>query len=274
VTARKTLLIGIDGLRIDDALAPDEHGACAMPELAAFVAAGTLVPMRMQVPTISGPGWSSILGGVPHAAHGVVDNSFRAHTIDPEGDLLSRAWAADPTTTTFAVSSWAPIVDPAGPGPIIADRAEHRRSGQHRLVVRDGELYGYDATDAEVTAATVLAIRDWGPDVSFVYLGLVDEAGHLYGGTAPEYRVACLQTDARLGRVLAALEARIRAHDEDWLVGITTDHGHLDEGGHGGADEVLTRSFLALRRYGGGAVPRPTTIEPHEVRDLLLAHRA
>jgi predicted AlkP superfamily pyrophosphatase or phosphodiesterase len=270
VTARKILLIGIDGLRIEDALAPG-----AMPELAGFVASGSIVPMTMEVPTISGPGWSSILGGVPHAAHGVVDNSFRAHTIAPESDLLSRAYAADLTTTTFAVSSWAPIVDPAGPGPIIADRAEQRRTGQHRLVVRDGELYGYDAMDAEVTAAAVLAIRDWGPDVSFVYLGRVDEAGHLYGGTSSEYRESCLQTDARLGRVLATLEARIATHDEDWLVGITTDHGHLDEGAHGGADPVLTRSFLALARYGDdGPVPAPESLAPHEVADLLLAHRA
>ncbi|MFZ7088791.1 alkaline phosphatase family protein [Curtobacterium sp. RRHDQ10] len=275
MTTRKVMLVGIDGLRIDDALRPG-----AAPRLAGFVDAGTITPLTMEVPTISGPGWSSLLTGATHAEHGVVDNTFSGHTLAPDADFLSRA-AADQHRTTFAAAGWPPLVDPAGPGPVIATRDDQRRSGQHVVVVRDGELYGHRVVDGEITAAGVLAIREWGPDAAFVYLGGVDEAGHLYGGTSPEYAAAILQADGRLGRLLDAIRVRVARDDvdEDWLVAVTTDHGHLDEGGHGGAEPVLRRSFLALRRLGrlgapGAAlpVPAPTGLEPWDVPGVLLAH--
>ncbi|KQO64435.1 alkaline phosphatase family protein [Curtobacterium sp. Leaf261] len=272
MTARKVMLIGIDGLRIDDALRPG-----AAPNLAALVAAGSMSRLTMEVPTISGPGWSSLLTGATHAEHGVSDNTFSGHTLRANADFLSRAFFADQRRTTFAAADWPPLVDPAGPGPVIAFRDDQRRSGMHAVVLRDGELRGYDAMDGEITAAAELAIREAGPDASFVYLGAVDEAGHLHGGASPEYAATVLQTDARLGRLLDAIRRRIAREDldEDWLVGVTTDHGHLDAGGHGGGDEVLRRSFLALGRFGGaGAVPVPGDLEPCDVPGVLLAHLA
>lgn len=275
MTARKVMLIGIDGLRIDDALRPG-----AAPALTALVDTGSITPMTMEVPTISGPGWSSLLTGTTHAEHGVSDNTFAGHTLRSGADFLSRAFAADQGRTTFAAADWPPLVDPAGPGPVIASRDDQRRGGQHVVVLRDGELRGYDAMDGEVTAAAELAIREAGPDASFVYLGAVDEAGHRHGGASPEYAAAILQTDVRLGRLLDAIRRRVepdgpgtQGHDEDWLVGVTTDHGHLDEGGHGGGDDVLRRSFLALGRFGGtGPVPTPGRLEPRDVPGVLLAH--
>jgi predicted AlkP superfamily pyrophosphatase or phosphodiesterase len=267
----KTLLVGIDGLRIDDAL-----GLGAAPHLGAFIETGRLLDMTMEVPTISGPGWSSILTGTDHADHGVFDNTFHGHTLHRNADLLSRAYFADQTRSTFAATSWPPIADPAGPGPIIAARTDQQRAGRHRLVIRDGEVYGYRWADGEITAASRLAILDSGPDASFVYLGEVDEAGHLYGGVSDEYREATGRVDSHLGILLDAVEARAAAHDEDWLVGITTDHGHVDGGGHGGADTVLTRSFLALSRFSPTGTPLasdPTgEIRPRDVAGILLAH--
>lgn len=271
MTARKVMLIGIDGLRIDDALRPG-----AAPALAAFVAAGSITPLTMEVPTISGPGWSSLLTGATHAEHGVSDNTFVGHTLHRNADFLSRASAADPRRRTFAVADWPPLVDPAGPGPVVAAREEDRQAGRHVVVLRDGERHGYDPMDAEITTEAEIAIRDAGPDASFVYLGAVDEAGHRYGGASPEYAAAILQADVRLGRLLDAIERRVAREDldEDWLVAVTTDHGHLDTGGHGGGDVVLTRSFLALGRFGvtGQGVPVPTGLQPWDVPGVLLAH--
>ncbi len=278
MTSRKLLLVGIDGLRLDDALRPG-----VAPRFASFVQDGTLHPMTMEVPTISGPGWSSILTGSTHADHSVVDNSFHGHTLHRNADLLSRAFYADQSRTTFAATGWPPIADPAGPGPIVSTRLDQQRAGRHRLVVRDGETYGYRWADGEIAAFSRLALREAGPDASFVYLGEVDEAGHLHGGASREYGEAIARVDAHLGILLDAVGARATLHDEDWLVGITTDHGHLDEGGHGGGDAVLTRSFLALSRFGGAQeaqrsgpqeppAPAPREIRPDEVAGLLLAH--
>ncbi|ODA90830.1 hypothetical protein ATY41_08460 [Leifsonia xyli subsp. xyli] len=272
---RKLLLIGIDGLRIDDALRRPPSGSAPplAPVLSTCASAGTMLTMTMEVPTISGPGWSSLLTGAPHAEHSVSENSFRGHTLHRHLDLLSRAYIADTSRRTFAAASWPPIVDPAGPGPIIASRPDQTRTGQHRGVVRDGETYGYRWADGEIAACARLALREAGPDVSFVSLGETDEAGHLYGGSSAEYAVAVGPVDAHIGRLLAEIEARVAraGAEEEWLVALTTDHGHLDEGGHGGGEAVLSRSFLALRRYGSeDPLPAGTSIHPWEVVSLLL----
>lgn len=275
MTRRKLLLVGIDGLRIGDALKPG-----AAPGLAGLVDHGTLHPMTMQVPTWSGPGWSTILTGASPAEHGVVDNRFHAHTLSANADLLSRAFFADPSKTTFAAVSWPPLADPAGPGPVISVRPDQQRSGQHRLVIRDGETYGYRYGDGEITASARLALRDAGPDASFVYLGEVDEAGHLFGGVSTEYTAALGRVDAHLAELLAIVEARAVRHDEDWLVAVTTDHGHVDAGGHGGDESVVTESFLAVTRYGARDSGDPTSLKPgerlrpEELSGVLLRHLA
>jgi predicted AlkP superfamily pyrophosphatase or phosphodiesterase len=231
-----------------------------------------LHPVTMEVPTISGPGWSSILTGATHEVHGVFDNTFFGNRLDRTTDFLSRAAHADPSRRTFAASGWPPLLDPEGPGPVVATRLDDQRRGRHRLVIRDGETYGYRWADGDVAAFARLAIGA-GPDASFVYLGEVDEAGHLYGGTSPEYAGATTRVDSHLGALLVAVEKRAHDHHEDWLVGITTDHGHLDEGGHGGSDAVLTRSFLALGRYGEAFDRGPADeVLPSEIAGILLSH--
>ena len=278
--ARKVVLFGIDGLRIDSALGGGRDGspAAPAPALARLVEQGGLHRMTMEVPTISGPGWSSLLTGTTHAVHGVFDNSFHGNRLGDTTDFLSRAVFADPRRSTFAASGWPPIVDPAGPGPIIATRLDQQRLGRHRIVVRDGETYGYRSADGEIAAWGRMALRDAGPDASFIYLGEVDEAGHLYGGASTEYTAAIRRVDEHLGGMLAVVEQRSRDHDEDWLVAVTTDHGHVDAGGHGGAEPEVTGSFLATVRYEAGhahpgVLPaQDARIRPEDVAGLLLAH--
>lgn len=281
MTSRKILLIGIDGLRLDDAL---DSGAA--PHLSSLIDDGALHRLTMEVPTISGPGWASILTGLDHSEHGVFDNSFHGHTLFRGTDLLTQAFAGDPTRGTFVATGWPPIADPQGPGPIIATRLDQQRSGLHRIVIRDGETYGYRYADGDVAAFARLAIRAAGPHASFVYLGEVDEAGHLYGGVSPEYTAAIGRVDEHLGGIIDVVRARAAEHDEDWLVGVTTDHGHLDEGGHGGADDVLTASFLALLRITpagttneglpaeGAGAEAGALVRPTDVPRILLSHLA
>lgn len=259
----RLLLVGIDGLRLDvldlrrlPALGRMLDGACSA--------------MTMPAPTISGPGWSTLLTGATHAEHGVVDNRFIGHRLALHPDLLTRAWLADPSRTTFAAAAWPPLADPAGVGPVIRTRDEQRRVEQHRVVVRDGETYGYRTTDAEVAAAAVLAVTAAGPDVSFAYWSSVDEAGHLHGARSREYQEAAERVDAHLDRLLAAVEQR-HAAGERWLVALTTDHGHLDAGGHGGDEPEVAASFVARVGLGVEPEPWPAAIAPEELTPRLLA---
>lgn len=273
MTRRKFCLIGIDGLIIDLAL---RSGAA--PNLSAFIEQGRFAPMTMEVPTISGPGWSSILTGATHAEHNVFDNTFHGHTLGRNADLLSRAYFADQSVTSYVASGWPPLADPAGPGPVISPRLDQQTAGVHKVVVRDGERYGYRRADTEVTDVSRLYLGG-GPDASFVYLGEVDEAGHVFGGASEEYLVAVSRVDAHLGTLLHTISARAAQHDEDWLVGITTDHGHLAAGGHGGNEDVVRSSFFAVARWGSGEKPwrpdglsLPESMRPEQIAPYLLAH--
>jgi predicted AlkP superfamily pyrophosphatase or phosphodiesterase len=215
------LLVGIDGLRLD--LATPERA----PHLRALLARGASTRMTMAEPTVSGPGWATLLTGASHDEHGVVDNRFVGSRLASIPDLLSRAAFADPTRTTFAAAAWPPLVDPVGVGPIIHTRDEQRRAERHRVVVRDGETYGYRTSDAEIADFAVAGLFSAGPDVSFVYFSGADEAAHVYGAISRQYVDAVTRIDVHLGRMLAVVEHRAR-DGERWLVVVTTDHGHLD----------------------------------------------
>ncbi|BAJ68257.1 conserved hypothetical protein [Bifidobacterium longum subsp. infantis ATCC 15697 = JCM 1222 = DSM 20088] len=166
-------------------------------------------------------------------------------------------------------------MDPAGPGPVIATRNDQIISCHHRLVVRDGETYGYRLADSEIARFAVISICNDPADVSFIYLGEVDEAGHLYGGISEEYESALSRVDEHVGEILDAVERRSSNYpDEDWLVCITTDHGHLDEGGHGGADPVLRRSFFGALRLGARSSDQYSfeSMRPEQIAGWMLRH--
>jgi predicted AlkP superfamily pyrophosphatase or phosphodiesterase len=257
------LLVGIDGLRLD--LATDHRA----PHLRRLMADGTTTRMSMPVPTVSGPGWATLLTGASHAEHGVVDNTFVGSRLAGIPDLLSAAFFADPTRTTLAAAAWPPLVDPVGVGPVIRTRDEQRRAEQHRVIVRDGETYGYRTTDAEIGDFAVAGLLSAGPDVSFVYFSGVDEAGHVYGAISRQYVEAMQRTDAHLGRLVAAVEHRARA-GERWLVVVTTDHGHLDAGGHGGGEPEVAASFVVRSPRNHVLDPWPEEIDPTELTPRLL----
>lgn len=84
------------------------------------------------------------------------------------------------------------------------------------------------------------------PEVSFVYLGAVDETGHLLGCGAAYLR-AIQRADERLGRLLTAVRARPGYAQETWTVIVVTDHGHRDDGGHGGRTAPERTAWVACR---------------------------
>ncbi|MEU5850940.1 hypothetical protein [Saccharopolyspora shandongensis] len=51
---------------------------------------------------------------------------------------------------------------------------------------------------------------------------------------------------------------------------VAADHGHLDEGGHGGSTPEERNSFILRWQAGGSLTPWPRTVSPHELLELLL----
>lgn len=266
----KILLLGLDGFVLPILTAEPALGLA----LTALRQGATCRDLTMTPPTFSGPGWSTLLTGTPPEQHNVQDNSFFGNRLVMCPDLLSRAFYADQTTTTFAAAGWRPLVDPASPGPVIFERREQQWAGMHHVVVRDGDTYGHAYADAEVAGCADFALRQpIAPDVSFVYFCGIDEAGHLHGTQGSHYRDAITVVDQYVDRLVRRVRLRADA-GEQWLVVAVTDHGHVPTGGHGGDSDVERASFVIAAGFGRPAPLWPDTVAPHDLVGLLLAERA
>ncbi|MBR8638532.1 alkaline phosphatase family protein [Streptomyces tuirus] len=202
--------------------------------------------------TDSGPGWSSVLTGVWPDRHGVTGNDFLGADYARHPDFLSRAATARPGLRTAAVVSWPELVDRGVLGAAIGRRVSY-----------DGESDGYATADRQVARTAARWLTEDDPDVLFVYFGATDEAGHATGPLSPAYDRALLAQDAHLGRLLAAIDARHA--QEHWTVLVTTDHGHLDTGGHGGDTRAEQEVFVILAEPG---LPGGTRLDTPRLVDL------
>lgn len=228
----RVLLIGIDGVR------PDVLAEVATPNLDALRADGAYTASaRTTDPTVSGPGWSSMLIGVWPDKHGVLSNDFTSNRYGEWPDFLTRLESADSTLRTVAVADWPPLVEEDSGGPLIGDAPDVK----HHL---NGYEIGWGAADSLSTILAVEELRSGDPDALFLYLGNPDETSHQAGSIGEEYRSAIAEADRRVGEVLAALRSRPGYAREDWLILVSTDHGRTPRGGHGGESPEERTIFI------------------------------
>jgi len=255
----KLLIIGIDGVR------PDVLAEVPTPHLDSLIAAGTYSDRAQTgLPTISGPGWSSMLIGVWPAKHGVLNNDFSTNRYDQYPDLFTRIESLRPDLHTFVVADWLPLVTPEDGGPLIA----HADS----VVVLDGYAIGWAEADSQSTAIAAAYLRQEDVDAAFVYLGNPDETSHEAESIGAEYRAAIALADRHVGQLLAALRSRPGYARERWLILVATDHGRTVDGGHGG-ESVEERTIFYLAA-GPAALAAPPA-EPPQIVDVAvtaLAH--
>jgi predicted AlkP superfamily pyrophosphatase or phosphodiesterase len=208
---------------------------------------GRIVPMWMTPPTDSGPGWASILTGSTHEQCNVWWNEFVGHDLARRPDLLSRVFFANPAARTMVAATWDAFVQ--APGPILQQRVDQQRTGQHQVFHPDPRG-GIAAADAEGAQWAAWKLLHEGPDASVVYFEGVDAAGHEHGADSAEYRDAIRQADELTRHLVKAVAERHEQLGEDWLIAVTTDHGHKSEGGHGEDEVEVRRSFLITHRVG------------------------
>ncbi|KDN80982.1 alkaline phosphatase family protein [Kitasatospora cheerisanensis] len=248
----KTLVIGIDGTRYDKLLTADA------PNLKALIASGTTATSNLYAnplaPTLSGPGWSTIATGVWPDKHKVLDNAFTGARFDLYPDWASRLEAADPGNSTLVIGSWNPIT-------------ANVFNGAADLRIPESENDAKTASDA----ADFLAHGN--PDAVFLHFDEVDEAGHSYGGTSSQYLAAIHGVDGLVGQVMAGLKSRPGYASEDWLVVLTTDHGHTDAGGHGGNSANERQTWMVLNGRGYQAGAHRYDVKPVDIAPTVLKHQ-
>ncbi len=243
---RKVLVVGMDGLRWDRVTAE------TAPTLTGLAASGALgrgiLPYCEPVArSDSGPGWSTISTGTWPDKHGVVDNEFTVTRYDRHPGFLATARAAGRST-----------------GSIVSWHRLHRHGtfeAGHRICL-EGERLGWRSQDALAAATAQEWLRERGPDALFVFFGETDITAHRSGPLSAEYADALHHQDGHLAGLLAAIAER---RGEEWTVIVTTDHGHLDTGGHGGPTAAERAVFLLVA---GPGVPAGTVLDHARLVDV------
>ena len=272
------LVVGVDGVRFD-VLAAD-----STPSVWALGQAGFLAPVPVDeaTPTWSGPCWATIATGTGVAGHGITGNDLTGHRLAEHPDFVTLATRAG-LSTLLAVSGWPPLALPEDGGPLFAEATRREFTAvpedglawdAARQASRAG-LDAWDAADEATTAAAAAILAAEAPRVSFVYLGAVDFAGHATGSGAA-YRAALRAADLRVGRLVAAVRSRPSnpeetGPEENWTIVVVTDHGHLDEGGHGGREPEVATAWAAAAGRGIRPGAPPLIARQEQVAPLVLA---
>ena len=123
-----------------------------------------------------------------------------------------------------------------------------------------GELFPQGFQRATVGAASDdLFAAPFTDDLTLVHPVYIDDLSHDHGRTSPQVQRALRRLDDELTRALDGLDLT-----RDLAV-ITADHGHRDEGGHGGPGPDITRVVTC---FAGPGVRRDRSYPHLDTRDL------
>lgn len=160
-----------------------------------------------------------------------------------------------PGSAVIATGAWADVTGVTTnwfAGPVHQDSlfSLARESGLPSAIVGEkvwGDLFGSQATNTftrswkdayntfdEETLAKALEFLSGRPAFLLVHFVDTDNAGHDFGAASQEYRGYAGHIDGLIARLRESL-------DDDTVLIITSDHGQLDKGGHGGWEDVVTR---------------------------------
>ena len=223
--ARPVVFVLVDGLRLD--------ASRAMPFLGTLRRRGADLACRVGSPSLSLPGRGVIMSGAWSEIHGQLLN-FKPRPLAVESLFesarrhgLRTALAADPKVQTL----FAPHVD-------------ERREWPPESLVEGRPLASYLSDPPKAIDAAIRLLQDRRPDLLAIDLVTTDQAAHDWGGASAEYRAVVQETDRALQRLAAALDL------ERSVLVVTSDHGHVDRGGHGGDEPAVMSVPLVLAGHG------------------------
>jgi predicted AlkP superfamily pyrophosphatase or phosphodiesterase len=192
-----------------------------------------------ETPTISAPGYMSLITGTWANKHNVWDNEQQSPNYR-YWNLFRIVETVAPERKTAIFSTWLDnrtvLIGEGKPG--AGDfRIDHAVDGFEN----DTTAFPHDPADRYVQAidehvATEAAayIAAEGPDLSWVYLEYTDSVAHESGDGAA-FDASVQQADAMVGRIWESVKQR-QARGEKWMIVVTTDHGRDAVAGkeHGG----------------------------------------
>jgi len=224
---RSLVIVLIDSLRYDTSMKPE-----VMPFLNQLRNEGASALMHSRPPSYSEPGYTVLLTGAwPDLSDGPVINlDYADIPTFTQDDIFSAAHRAGLLT---AVSGF---------------------NWFEKLIPQDGVTTSFytpgedQAADREVTDASLPWLQEGKYHLVLIHLDQVDYAGHHEGGPIdPHWDAAATRADGLLNEIASAMDL-----SQDTLL-VVSDHGQIDQGGHGGQDPiVLLEPFVMV---GKGVIP-------------------
>jgi hypothetical protein len=226
-TPHRVVYVLIDGLRVDTAL-----NAQVMPYLDKIRRQGAWAVMHSRPSSYSQTGYASLFTGAwPDISDGGLINLEPPEIFTWTQDNLFSAAQRAGLTTAIAGHEMFKALVPQG-----AVTALFYTPGIDRIA------------DQEVLDAALPWLKSDGYDFILIHLDQVDYAGHHEGGPQdPRWNEAARRADDMLGQIAAELD-----FSKDVLF-VSSDHGHIDTGGHGGHDEIVLQEPFAL--IGANVIP-------------------
>lgn len=217
----RVVYVLIDGLRYDTSLKTE-----VMPFLNQLRNQGASAVMHSQSPSYSSPGYGSLLTGAwPYLSDAPVFNLEYENFYPLTQDNIFSSAKRHGLRTAASGYYWFEKLIPVDALDIGFFTPEEDQNA-----------------DRQVVDAAIPWLESGNYDLIMIHLDQVDYAGHNEGGPLDErWDQAANRVDTLLTEIVAELD-----FSKDVLV-ISSDHGHIDQGGHGGHDPItLVEPFIMV----------------------------
>ncbi|AKP53239.1 alkaline phosphatase family protein [Cyclobacterium amurskyense] len=220
-----------------------------------------------ETPTISAVGYNSLLTGVWVNKHNVKGNSIREPNYNYP--TIFRKFKENYPNKTIAVySTWldnrTKLV-----GENLKETGHLQLDYHFDGLETDTLSYPHDnksdyikKIDQAVSTYAANDVLTKGPDMTWVYLQYTDDMGHRFG-ESPQMNAGIQEADRQVGLIWEAIQKREKAHNEEWMIIITTDHGRKVGGrGHGGqSDEERATWIVSNKKFNGISKNTPGVVD-------------
>ncbi|MBN2652042.1 MAG: alkaline phosphatase family protein [Spirochaetales bacterium] len=236
---KKALIIGLDGTRPDAAVQAGMIGKISniVPGMKFYYSyAGGDWKNGTQQPTITAPGWTTIMTGVWANQHGISTNDS-GNKNPATKTFCQKVYDMDNNREVAVIAAWENITE----------LGTYGDENVYTYTPDDGyykKPEDYDTKDPRVVEKTIELIED---DYACIFnvIDFTDHTGHL-NQFSPFNTTYVDEIERALGmaeEMINAAKGRSKFADEDWLFIITTDHGGVGMG-HGGQSLPERTTFI------------------------------
>jgi len=236
--SRQVVFVLIDGLRLDTSLNPE-----VMPFLNELRGQGAWATVHSQAPSYSQPGYTVLMSGAwPEISDGPTINiPYENIPTWTQDNIFSSAKRAGLKTAVSGYNWFEKLIP---------------QDALYTSFYTPGEDH---AADLDVVDAALPWLNNASYAFVLIHIDQLDYAGHYEGGPLdPRWDEAARRADDMLREIASSLDL-----SQDTLL-ITSDHGHIDQGGHGGHEPVtLIEPFVLV-----GAGVRPGAYHDLQMVDI------